>query len=63
MFAGDKDDQGLLINTEDMDCQDCKCDLWLSAVVSRETPGQHFCPEHAPQLTSPKESWILLQRY
>jgi hypothetical protein len=32
------------------DCAECKCDLWLAAVVSPSVPGIAVCPEHAASL-------------
>ena len=53
---------GLHTNTEDMDCLDCKCDLWMTAVISKSHPDRLFCPEHASSLRTPPEDWIVLYR-
>lgn len=49
-------------NTEDTDCEQCKCDLYLSAIISPQCPGKAACPEHASCLPCPPSSWILLYR-
>lgn len=61
--AASKDEQGMYINTEDTDCEQCKCDLYLSAIVSSACPGKAACPEHASCLPCAPSSWILLYRY
>lgn len=53
---------GLHVNTHDTDCAHCKCDLFLSAVVSSEAPGVAVCPEHAADLGCPPETCTLLYR-
>eukprot|EP00798_Chlamydomonas_sp_ICE-L_P008179 gene8179-1435_t len=37
--------KGMHIDTMDCDCSVCKCDLFLSAVVSTQFPGQHTLEE------------------
>lgn len=58
----DKDEAGVYTNTEDMDCEVCKGDLHLFAVVSPACPGKATCPEHASALESPNETLRLLYR-
>ena len=60
--AGEVDEGGVHTNTEDIDCLECKCDLWMSAIISRQSPGQAACPEHAAKLPCRPEDWILLHR-
>ncbi|GMH38533.1 hypothetical protein BSKO_06417 [Bryopsis sp. KO-2023] len=57
---GSKDENGVHTNTEDVDCMFCKSDLYLSAVVSQESPGKAMCPEHASHIPG---SRVLLYRY
>ena len=61
-FTGEVDVGGVHTNTEDIDCLECKCDLWMSAVISKQCPGQAACPEHASRLPCRPEDWILLHR-
>ncbi|KAK9803314.1 hypothetical protein WJX73_000542 [Symbiochloris irregularis] len=58
-----KDEQGMYTNTEDTDCEQCKCDLYLSAIISPACPGKAACPEHASCLPCPPSTWVLLYRY
>jgi len=44
-------------------CGVCCTDLWLSAVVSSEAPGQAVCPEHAAALSAAPDSCTLLFRH
>ena len=41
---------GVHVDTADCDCEVCKCDLFLSAVVSELSPGRCTCPDHASAL-------------
>lgn len=61
--AFEADASGAPINTAEADCQVCKCDLFLSAVVSPLAPGQAVCPEHACQLGVPSSECTLLFRW
>ena len=61
--AGEVDEGGVHTNTEDIDCLECKCDLWMSAIISRQCPGQAACPEHASKLPCRPEDWTLLHRF
>lgn len=61
--AGDLDAIGVHTNTEDTDCKECKCDLWMSAIVSKACPGDTCCPEHAAHLRCDPGDWILLYRW
>ena len=63
LAAGAVDEQGMYIDTEDIDCLVCKCDMWLYAVVSPSCPGQAACPEHAQHLDCPRSQQMLLYRY
>lgn len=60
--AGDKDAAGVFTNTEDVDCEVCKGDLHLFAVVSPSCPGKATCPEHVSALECPTEAMCLLYR-
>eukprot|EP00891_Asterochloris_glomerata_P005677 jgi/Astpho2/5677/Aster-02919 len=60
---GAKDEAGLHINTEETDCEVCKCDLWLNAIISPACPGKATCSEHAAALPCAKEEQILLYRH
>ena len=60
--AGDKDADGVYINTEDIDCEVCKGDLHLWAVVSPAQPGKATCPEHVSALECPTDAMRLLYR-
>lgn len=53
---------GHLTDTEDVDCDVCKCDLFLSAVVA---PGSRraTCPEHAAAHNDALSEAVFLQRY
>ena len=62
MPAGDKDEAEVYTNTEDIDCEVCKGDLHLWAVVSPACPGKATCPEHVSALESPDETLRLLYR-
>ncbi len=53
---------GVHASTADCDCAACKCDLYLSAVVSPERPGVAACPEHASALGVPPAKCVLLYR-
>eukprot|EP00210_Caulerpa_lentillifera_P004119 g3928.t1 len=55
-----RDDNGVIKNTEDMDCEICKCDLFLSAVISSEKADSVVCPEHTANIPA---SRVLLYRY
>ena len=59
--SGDGD--GVHVDTADCDCEVCKCDLYLSAVVSELAPGRCTCPEHASALGVPAASCRLLFRW
>ena len=63
MIAGAKDEAGLHFNTEETDCEVCKCDLWLNAIISPACPGKATCSEHAAALPCAKEEQILLYRW
>lgn len=58
---------GAYSNTENVDCAHCKCDLFLSAVVSPAAPDVAACPEHAEVLVrehgAAADSLTLLYRY
>ncbi|PNH00533.1 Lysine-specific demethylase 5D, partial [Tetrabaena socialis] len=58
-----KDEAGVHTCTSDVDCVVCKCDLYLSAVISPDRPGAATCPEHAAKLGAPPESCVMLVRY
>ena len=60
--AGAADDRGCYTNTEDIDCEVCKGDLHLWAVVSEHCPGRATCAEHPDALGAPLESLVLLYR-
>ena len=49
-------------NTEDIDCEVCKGDLHLWAVVSPAQPGKATCPEHVSALECPTDAMRLLYR-
>lgn len=52
-----------LLDTEDVDCDVCKCDLYLSAVVVPNSDAA-VCPEHAPSLGAEGLMHaVLLERY
>ena len=53
----------MYINTEDIDCDVCKGDLHLWAVVSPTCPERATCPEHVSALECPTETMRLLYRY
>ena len=61
-WAGDKDADGVYTNTEDIDCEVCKGDLHLWAVVSPAQPGKATCPEHVSALECPTDAMRLLYR-
>ena len=54
------DSEGVWTDTEDKDCAVCKCDLFMSAVVSPERPSEAVCPEHASHFPPDRS---LLYRY
>ncbi len=56
------DDAGLHLNTFDTDCEECSCDLYMSAVVSPECPGRTVCPEHVAKLEASPSSCVLLYK-
>lgn len=58
-----EDADGNYTNTDDKDCEWCKCDLFLSSVVSPLLPGKAVCPEHVAALGVPVETCTLLLRY
>lgn len=60
--TGEKDAEGVYINTEDIDCDVCKGDLHLWAVVSPACPDKATCPEHVSALECPTEAMRLLYR-
>lgn len=60
---GAKDSRGCHTDTTDVDCELCKTDLWLSAVVSVSAPGRAVCPEHASVLPGLPNNRVLLCRY
>ncbi|KAK9864104.1 hypothetical protein WJX84_004798 [Apatococcus fuscideae] len=60
---GAKNERGMHTDTEETDCEECKCDLYLFAVVSPMRPGRATCPEHAAVLNLPHHQMILLYRY
>ena len=53
---------GVHTDTADCDCEVCKCDLYMSAVVSDVAPGRCVCPDHAAALSVPTASCKLLFR-
>lgn len=55
-------ERGHLLDTEDVDCDVCKCDLYLSAVVA---PGSKraTCPEHADAHAADLAEAVLLERF
>ena len=62
MGAGAVGNDGVHTNTEDTDCDVCKGDLFLAAVVSLAAPGRAVCPEHASTLPGPQARRHLLYR-
>ena len=56
------DGQGCYTNTEDIDCEVCKGDLHLWAVVSAACPGRATCAEHPAALGAPPDTLVLLYR-
>ena len=62
LCAGEKDADGVYTNTEDIDCEVCKGDLHLWAVVSPTYPERATCPEHVSALECPTEAMRLLYR-
>ncbi|KXZ56658.1 hypothetical protein GPECTOR_1g593 [Gonium pectorale] len=58
-----KDKDGVHTCTADVDCIECKCDLYLSAVVSPQRPGSAACPEHAAALGVPGGACVMLVRH
>lgn len=63
MMTGAKDENGVYTNTEDIDCEVCKGDLHLWAVVSMSCPERATCPEHVNALGCPIEDMTLLHRF
>ncbi|BDA42391.1 probable lysine-specific demethylase JMJ703 at N-terminal half [Coccomyxa sp. Obi] len=61
--VGAMDADGVHTNTEDVDCEVCKGDLHLWAVVSVKCPGRATCAEHASALGCPVEDIVLLYRF
>ncbi|GFH20762.1 uncharacterized protein HaLaN_17936 [Haematococcus lacustris] len=58
----EQDAQGLHTSTADCACLVCRCDLFISAVVSPAAPGLCACPEHAAALgASPKDCVLLIR--
>lgn len=57
------DARGLHTDTGDCDCEVCKCDLFLSSVVSERCPGRCVCPEHTSALGIPGSECKLLYRW
>jgi len=51
---------GVWTDSADKDCEVCKCDLYLSAVVSPSKPGTCVCPEHASYFSADR---IFIYRY
>ena len=60
--TGEKDADGVYTNTEDIDCDVCKGDLHLWAVVSPTCPERATCPEHVSALECSTETMRLLYR-
>ncbi len=58
--AGALSPEGGFTDTTDVDCEVCKTDLWLSAVVSPLAPGRAVCPEHAAHLPGQR---LMLYRF
>ncbi|KAK9803401.1 hypothetical protein WJX72_006240 [[Myrmecia] bisecta] len=56
-------EDGLHTDCEDTDCEVCKCDLYLSAIISPACPGRTVCAEHAAALGVRTEQMIMLYRY
>ena len=56
-------DDGAPDDGEDADCEVCKCDLWLAAVVSPDARGRAACPEHAAALGVPPSRQRLIYRH
>ena len=54
---------GCHTDTTEVDCEVCKTDLWLSAVVTPLAPGRAACPEHAASLPGPPTLRRLLVRH
>ncbi|KAF6260724.1 JmjC-domain-containing protein [Scenedesmus sp. NREL 46B-D3] len=61
--AGLPDAAGCHTDTAGCVCEACRCDLWLSAVVSSAAPGRTVCAEHAAALAAPPASCSLLFRH
>lgn len=61
--TGALDADGVHTNTEDVDCEVCKGDLHLWAVVSPKCPGRATCAEHASALGCPVDDMVLLYRH
>lgn len=58
-----KDSHGVYTNTADIDCLHCRCDLYLSSVVSSACPGKAACLDHFRWLGAPLDTCTLLYRY
>ena len=56
------DAAGVPTNTWDSDCEVCKCDLYMSAVVSARAPARAVCPELASSLGPPPDECVLLYK-
>ncbi|KAJ9508665.1 hypothetical protein QJQ45_027958, partial [Haematococcus lacustris] len=59
----EQDGQGLHTSTADCACLVCRCDLFISAVVSPAAPGLCACPEHAAALGASPKDCVLLIRF
>ena len=57
------DSRGVHTSTFDCDCVRCKCDLFLSAVVSPAKPGVCACLEHWQDVGEPADGCVILYRY
>ena len=56
------DSRGVHTSTFDCDCVRCKCDLFLSAVVSPAKPGVCACLEHWQDVGEPAGGCVILYR-
>eukprot|EP00983_Pelagomonas_calceolata_P007463 243328-Pelagomonas_calceolata.AAC.2 len=54
---------GMHLSTCDCDCAHCKCDLYMSAVVSPHAPGMCACLEHWQSVGVPAEQCVILYRW
>lgn len=59
----DRDADGCHTDTAGARCEECKCDLWLAAVVSSAAAGRTACPEHAAALAVSPDTCTLLFRH